>query len=138
MPCVEQLTLLDRAVLVWGMDKFWMPEEITIDFRRHIYVIAHRMRTSHGYDLERGRFWLLDQPDVNLTFFGMYIETASCGFDPYRVMLGGVEVGGYTSFVDAFWGLHAIRNMVAIEQRHLSVFGHPCTDACDPLDCDSY
>jgi hypothetical protein len=116
------------------MHHFWMPEEVSVDFHRHLWVIAHRMRHPFGCDLKRGRFWLHDIPSVNLKFYGMYIQT-DIGFEPYRVLLGEVEVGGYASFVDAYRGLHDIRTTVMLQHRHVECFGHPWTDACDPLDC---
>lgn len=110
-----------------------MPEQVSVDFHRHIYVIAQRMQQPYGYDLKRGRFWLLDRG--KLLYYGLRIETAF-GFEPYRVVLGhDIEVGGYASFVDAYWGLFAIRNELALQHRHVRYFGHPWTEECDPLDC---
>jgi hypothetical protein len=113
--------------------RFWMPEQVSVDFHRHIYVIAHRMKQPYGYDLKRERFWLLDRG--KLLYYGLRIQT-DFGFEPYRVIIGdNIEVGGYTSFSKAYWGLIAIRNELAIQHRHVRYFGHPWTEECDALDC---
>ena len=117
------------------MDHFWMPEEVAIDFRRHVYVFAHRSRTPFGADVNRGRFWLHDRPNIKLSHFGAYIQT-SCGFDPYTLVIGGQVVDDYPTFVEAYWGLQRWANAIRIEMRHVKVFGHPCSDGCDPLDCN--
>ena len=111
-----------------------MPNEVAIDLHRHVYVFAHRSLTPFGVDLAQGRFWLSDRPELNLSHYGAYIQTGS-GFDPYAIVLGGRVVDDYSTFLDAYWGLHRWANAIRIEMRHVEVFGHPCSDNCDPLDC---
>jgi len=114
---------------------FWLPEDVSIDFHRHIYICAlcgtGKTLFPFGYDLADGRFWFHDAHGVR--FYGAYIQTAS-GFEPYRVILGGVEYSGHASFIDAYWGLHAVHNAVMLEERHLQLYGRPHSDRCDACD----
>ena len=118
------------------MDYFWMPDEVSIDFHRCCYLFAtlgsaRRRLFPFGYDLVDGRFWLHDAHNVR--FYGAYIQT-DIGFEPYRVILGGVEYSGHKTFVDAYWGLHAVHNAVMLEERHMQVYGRPHSDRC--TECD--
>jgi hypothetical protein len=118
---------------------FWTKTEISADFWASVYIfsfIASQKWPDYkfGYDLETEQFWVLGSHEderSGISYYGMTVETA-IGFEPYRVTLGGLEMGGYDTFFAAFTAMTTVlRNTIAVAQWHMDAVGGPCNDSCN-------
>ena len=118
---------------------FWTEDQISADFWASIYVfsfIASQRWPDYkfGYDLETEQFWVVGatgDKHAGVSYYGMTVETA-IGFEPYSVMLGGLEMGGYYTFLEAFTAMTTVlRNTIAIAQWHMQSVGKPCNSSCN-------
>lgn len=117
---------------------FWTEAEISADFWASVYIfsfIASQRWPDYkfGYDLETEQFWVLGSPEDRrdgVSYYGMTVETA-IGFEPYSVMLGGLEMGGYYTFLEAFTAMTTVlRNTIAVAQWHMEAVRKPCNNSC--------
>lgn len=121
---------------------FWTEAELTADFWFSCYLLSTLGRRRwpdwpFRYNLDTGQSWVQEDESsrkIGISYYGMYVTTA-IGFEPYRVMLGGIEMGGYQSLWEALTASTTVlRNDIMLATLHMENYGQPCSEICDACD----